>query len=75
MNEQQEELCLRDKDAYENWFEKRIKVLTVENVKSFESKQSRSMSEQRSKQQIKEEEASWEMTSRLEYVIAGFTAW
>lgn len=75
MNEKQEELCLRDKDAHENWFEKRIKVLTGDNVKSFESKQSRSISEQRSKQKIKEEEASWETTSRLEYVITGFAAW
>ena len=38
MNEQQEELCLRDKDAHENSFEKRIQVLTVDNVKSFKSK-------------------------------------
>lgn len=75
MGEQQEELCLRNKDAHENWFEKRIKVLAVDNVKSFKSKQSRSISEQRSKQQIKEEEAPWETTSRLEYVITGFAAW
>lgn len=33
------------------------------------------VSERRSRQKIKEEEASWETTSRLEYVITGFAAW
>lgn len=32
------------------------------------------VSERRSRQKIKEEEASWETTSRLEYVITGFAA-
>lgn len=53
---------------------KKSMVLTVDNIKSFKSKQSRSISEQRSKQQIKDKEASWETTSRLEYVITGFAA-
>lgn len=74
MNEHQQELSLRDKDAHENWSEKKSMVLTVDNIKSFKSKQSRSISEQRSKQQIKEKEASWETTPRLEYVITGFAA-
>lgn len=66
---------LRYRDAREDWFNKRIKVLTVDNVNRFKSKQNRSISEQRNKQQIKEEETSWETTPWLECVITGFTAW
>lgn len=68
-------MCLRDKDAHENWSEKSNQGAESGQCQKLQKQIKQKNIWAKSKQQIKEEEASWVTASRLEYVITGFAAW